>query len=296
MTNAVITYTGNVCSTPMISYAGLTGDVFVPIREQFDLYQLRQVVPEPARQASVFAHTLSALYERSSAGLFDLPGFKRYPDWTEVPAAAAMPHVLFKWRPFAFEMPDHHLVASTFERHDVRAAMLVRRSVAEQAVKFFMSRRVYGDAHQQFVAGAMTADEYETYQAGQRDIRILIGPEEIAAVREQARGFLERTVLTIASTRRYFPHVASPPVIIAEDIFRPMLDRTRFDATLSALLGPVRPVGEQAHPEVRKAGLDLSHCANAEDVLADPELRAVDTKYQALIGGLPLLVPPSAGK
>jgi hypothetical protein len=53
----------------------------------------------------------------------------------------------------------------------------------------------------------------------------------------------------------------------------------------------VRPLAEQAEPDVRKAGLDLSHCANLDVVLADRELADLNDAYQDIVGGLRPLRP-----
>lgn len=291
MTNAVLTYTGNVCSTPMIAYAGLTGDVFVPVREQFDPHQIKRLLDDPARQASELAHTLSALYERRAAGLFEYPAFKRYAHWTHLPSTTETPHLMFKWRPFAMDVPDAGMIQKVFERHDVQPVLIVRQSVAAQAIKVFLTKKVYGDAHQQFKAAKMSLEDYSYYITQQQAMRIEIAAEEMQIVRKQAAAFLRRTRLLLKATRFYFPHVATPPVIIAEDLFRPMLDRTRYNAVLTRILGDVSPLSEQAEPNVRKAGLDLSHCANLDSVLADDELKATEAGYLELLDSLTPLRP-----
>lgn len=291
MTNAVLTYTGNVCSTPMIAYAGLTGDVFVPVREQFDLYQIERVLDDPARQASELARTLAALYERRAAGLFEYPVFKRYHHWTHPPSIAETPHLMFKWRPFAMDVPDVGMIRDVFLRHEVGSLTIVRRSVVEQALKVFMSNKVYGDAHRQFKAARMSLDEYEAYIAHQGGLRVEVTAEDMLTVRKQASAYFRRSRLLVSATRFFFPSEGAPRFIIAEDIFRPKLDRERFNAVITSVLGDVKPLGEQAEPDVRKAGLDLSHCANLDSVLADDELKATEAGYLKLLDSLTPLRP-----
>lgn len=291
MTNAVLTYTGNVCSTPMIAYAGLTGDVFVPVREQFDQHQIKRLLDDPARQASELALTLSALYERRSTGLFEYPAFRRFPQWTHLPSTTQTPHLMFKWRPFAMDAPDAGMIRSVFLRHEVGSLMLVRRSVVEQALKVFMTNKVYGDAHRQFKAAQMSLDEYDAYITHQGSLRVEVTAEDMISVRDQADIYFRRTRLLVGATRFFFPSESAPRFIIAEDIFRPKLDRERFNAVITSVLGDVSPLSEQAEPDVRKAGLDLSHCANLDSVLVDDELKATEAGYFELLDSLTPLRP-----
>jgi len=291
VTNAVIIYTGNVCSTPMVAYAGLTRDVFVPFFERFDHAKFQVTVPDPSRQSAELAEALSALYERRHTPVFDHPRFVRYLDWAEIPSAAEKPHVLFKWRPFQPEMPDSHLITQAFERHGAMPTMIARQSVVEQAIKVFLTEKIYGDSHQQFTAAKMTAAEYDAYTEGQREMQVEISDEDLVVVHTKARQFLHRTKSLVRCAQYFFPHAPAPQVIISEDIFRPALDRERYNAVLSHLLGATQPLDAQTETDVRKAGLDLQHCANLEAVLADAELQAVEAKYNGVITDLGVLRP-----
>ncbi len=286
MTNAVIIYTGNVCSTPMISYAGLTGSVFVPFREEFDVYRLSQFIPDPAQHGAELARTLSAFYERRCAGVFDHPDFKRFPKWKDIPPESVTPRTLFKWRPLLPAAQDSDRVAAVFESRDVQPLALVRRSIVEQVLKMFMTQKTYGTSHRQVAAGGMSQDGYANYIAGQRDIRIAISADDIALLRQHAETFLLRTRLLGKFAQYYFPHAGALRVVISEDLFRPALDRSRFNVVLADLLGQVRPLDSESEPNIRKGGLDVSHCINLEDVLADEALKETEAKYQMVIGEL----------
>lgn len=286
MANAVLIYTGNVCSTPMVSYAGSTGSVFVPFREEFDGYRLKEFISDPAQHGAELARTLSAFYARRCTGLFDHPDFRRFAKWKEIPPETTTPHTLFKWRPLLPASSGSARVAAVFESHDVQLFMLVRRSIIQQVLKILMTEKTYGSSHRQIAVGAMSKDDYANYMARQHDVRIQISADDIVLLRQLAETFLLRTRRLGKAAQYYFPHVRAPCIAISEDIFRPAVDRTRFDAVLADLLGEVRPLEAESDLDVRKGGLDVSHCANLEDVLADEALKGTEQKYQALIDEL----------
>jgi hypothetical protein len=286
--NAVILYTGNVCSTAFVAYAALSESVFVPVQEQLDHYRFKELVPEGDRQAPVLAEVLDAMFARQPHDLFDANGFKRFLGWSDMPDKRTRPHTLFKWRCWTDPTPGQEEISQAFARNEVVPALMMRASLSEHAIKMHASEKHYGNAHPQRVTTTrrMAPEAYADYLQKQAETRIVFDEADIEATLRIAKGLLFRSRRMVELAGAYFPHAADPRVMIAETIFRPLIDNQRFNATLRDLLPGVSPVAEEAEPQFRKGGLDLEHCANAEDVMRQPRMVDYAKRYDALVGSL----------
>jgi hypothetical protein len=288
VTHAVIGYTGNVCSTPMVEYArGLPG-VFVPVREEFDAYLLAKRFGEKTGPA--LARNLRALYARRSTPYLDQPMLLDRRGGGPLPGPDTAPHILFKWRPFAPDTEGAAEIRAVFEAHDVRPAVILRRSVAEQALKVYLSEQLHGSRHMQFKAAHMRPADYAAFRAETEARRVTIAPDEVGAIHAIARNFVNRTRQLFKAMAFFFPGSEPTPLILAEDIFSPLIDPARHSATLSRLLGASLPVPQAGEaPGIRKAGVGLDQCPNAAEVLAHPHLAAEEARYQAALQGRTIL-------
>lgn len=286
--NAVILYTGNVCSTAYVAYAALSESVFVPILEQFDHYRFKDLVPESDRQAPVLAELLDAVFARQPHDLINAPGFKRYLGWSDLPDKRARPHTLFKWRCWTDPVPGRDEISNAFARNKAVPALMMRASLSEHAIKMHASEKHYGNAHPQRTTTSrkMEPEAYAAYLQKQAETRIVFDEADIEETLRIAKGLLFRSRRMVELAGAYFPHAGAPRVIIAETIFRPLIDNQRFNATLRELLPGVAPVAEEDEPHFRKGGLDLEHCANAEDVMRHPKMVDFVKRYDALVGSL----------
>lgn len=290
MANVVLIFTGNVCSTPMVEFAHLTPRVFVPVREQFDPHKFFAYVTDEAKQAETLAQIMGAAFARDGAAYAQWPPFAEILPDGRMPDRATTPHTFFKWRTVDPDLPRTHLLREMFVAHDVAPVFMLRRSLAQQALKVQLSEMVYGGRHQQFKVSNMKADAYAAYLNEQAAIRLTLGPEDIDAVEKTARMFLTRTRRLEEYRDFYFPH-AGKRAVIAEDIFRPEIDLDRYEATLERLFGEAIAIPRAADAPIRKGGLEIEHCANAEEVLADPRLVALERKYEALVQTLERVSP-----
>lgn len=283
MTNVLIGYTGNVCSTPMVEYARLIEGVWVPILEQFDEYQLLQHWHDRKRIASELANVLEALYQRRSSPYMETPSLLEHRDNGPIPTPEEKQDLVFKWRPISRNARGSYNLRRVFSENEVRPAVIVRRSLSEQALKVYLSEKVYQSRHQQFAVAKLSEQEYADYLREQAEIRVTLSNAEMVEVGKIAKNFLERTHFMLQDMSYYFPAFSSMPAIIAEDVFTPGINADRYQTILSQLLErPVR-LPKTTSPSVRKGGLNIENCENCEEVLFSRGLVRLERKYEKLL-------------
>ncbi|WP_171210288.1 MULTISPECIES: hypothetical protein [unclassified Ruegeria] len=298
MANAVILYTGNVCSTPMIEYAREAKNVFVPFREQFDYYRISEQFPNEDTVCEEFAVLLRDLFERRNNPFFDDPGLIDFRGQRALPTKFEKANILFKWRCWNPSLKGVESIARVFQDHGAKPIIMLRRSLIEQVTKIHLSEKVYGGRHQQFAAAAMSAEEYQDYLEQQKRLRVRLTEDDIATLSATATKFIKRTRLLIDAQATFFGKKPLQ-VIVAEDIFKPMIDydaynrvlnrvfppRSVFKRLTGLLSGPETLVEPGSESAVRKGGLELSHCENIEDVWANAELAELEAQYKDMISG-----------
>ena len=294
MTNVVLTYTGNVCSTPMIEYARLSDQIFVPVREEFDEYLFEKRYPDKDTMCEQLAGILDALYCRQPVPDLMTSDMVTYRGRDELPSSDVTPHILFKWRCFDTDLPGSHKITDVFAKHDVQPVVILRQSIIEQAIKVFLSEKTYGGRHQQFIAAKMSQEEYEAYLKEQEDISVTITRQDIGAIGDILDNFLRRTKKLVQRTQTFFPHAKPLRCIIAEDLFKPLIDLDAYNDTLTRMFGQTDPVFPDQSPAVRKGGLNLSNCSNPEFAFSHPVLSAREDEYHALIRQLDRISPNSS--
>jgi len=286
MANVVIAYTGNVCSTPMIEYARLTSNIFVPVREHFDHYLFAKVFADDTTVCAEFSRVLAALYARRHTPYLDREEFVRYRRGGDIPSLDEKPHVLFKWRCFDPALPETEKIAEVFAANDVVPLIMLRSSLREQATKVFLSESVYGGRNPQFKASTMSPKDYAAYREEQGQISVTVSAADIQQIGKIAGQFLFRTERLIDQLKVFFPATPHPKLIFAEDIFRPLIDFDRYQFALVSLFGERGAFGTVTAPAIRKGGLELSNCANFDAVLEDADLRDLETAYQTMAARL----------
>lgn len=287
MSNVVLMYTGNVCSTPMIEYAHLVDDVYVPVKEHFDFQRVLEVSPDESNVCGDFADILGKVYARESNVILEQDSLVKMRDGHPIPSLEQKPHMLFKWRSFPSDLPDSQKIVQVFSENDVHPLIMLRKSLSHQALKVFLSEKVYGGRHQQFKARAMSNEDYDAYLAEQDKLSVTLDAEDILEVRAIARNFLNRTLKMIDQTRFYFGHTNAPSLLFAEDVFAPLIDVDKFNGALSRVLGSeVTQLDSQKETRLRKGGLEVSHCANASEVLKNPKLKEFEARYQEAAANL----------
>lgn len=284
MTNVVIGYTGNVCSTPMVEYARLIDGVWVPVLEQFDEYQLIERWPDSKHVSRRLAETLEALYGRRTCADLESDSLLEYRDHGRIPSPREKPDVLFKWRPHSSWARGGAQLRKVFANNDVRPVVILRRSLSTQALKVFLSEEVYGGRHQQFAVAKLSEQDYERYLDEQRRIRIELSAAAMLKVAKIAKNFLERTRLMIRNMNYFFAANRPVAAIIAEDILKPGIDVDRYEAVLSRLLNRSVQLPNGIRPAVRKGGLNIENCVNSGEVLTSRCLMRLEHKYLKLLG------------
>ena len=283
MTNVLIGYTGNVCSTPMVEYARSIEGVWVPILEQFDEYQLLQHWHDRKRISSELANVLEALYQRRSSPYLETPSLIEHRGNGPIPAQDEKQDILFKWRPISRNARGSYKLRRVFSENDVRPSVIVRRSLSEQALKVYLSEKIYQSRHQQFAVAKLSEQDYANYISRQMEIRVTLSNAEMVEVGKIAKNFLERTHFMLQDMSYYFSAFSPMPAIIAEDVFTPGIDVHRYQTILSQLLDrPVR-LPEATRPAVRKGGLNIENCENYEQVLSSRGLARLESKYKKLL-------------
>jgi len=286
MTNVLIAYTNNVCSTPMIEYARLHKSIFVPVREHFDEHLFIEYINDREQFCPQLANILSFLYSRKNCAFFDRNELIDYRYGQQLPSLLDKPHILFKWRCYPRKLPESHKIVDILAENNVIPAIMLRSSLSEQAIKVFLSETVYGGRLQQFKTGNMSDDEYENYQIEQSQFNVVLSCEELEKIIDIADNFLRITIRLIELVHFYFPKTDIPFLIFAEEIFKPLIDYDRYNFVLSCLFGKIDPLDQTLKPPFRKGGLDLNHCANPELVFEDERMREMESKYLAATGGL----------
>lgn len=289
MANAVIAYTHNVCSSAMAMYAGRMAEVFQPIAEHFDPYRLPDYQLTPETASPWLAEAFEDLFCRRTSATWALPSISRFRGRPTLPSVEEKQHVSFKWRCTEPAWPGSNLIRDTFVRHDVTPLVMVRRSVAEQAIKIFLARKVYNKKHPQFVAIQLSHDEYRRYMDEQNSVSVMFNEEEKGEIGSLAQSVVGQTRNLIERVRYHFPAHQSPLLLIAEDVFRPLIDRQRHFHVMQRLLGNVTPLAPNVEIKLRKAGLDLRHCANAAEVFDSPQVKASESEYGEVLAKCDLI-------
>lgn len=163
---------------------------------------------------------------------------------------------------------------------------MLRRSILEQALKIFLSEKIYGGRHQQFIAAKMSKEQYGEYLQQQQEISVTVEPEDITAIAAILDNFSHRTKVLIQRTQTYFLNSKPLRCIIAEDVFKPLIDFDAYNCVLTRMFGPINGVSADRNPAVRKGGLDLSNCVNPEVVFSNPRLFASENAYREMIKDL----------
>ena len=286
MSNIVLLYTGNVCSSAMIEYANLCDDVLVPVREGLDLYQFEKVFTDESQLCVNFSHVLSDIYDRKDYTFLQQNSLVHWRQGEPIPTAEQKPHLLFKWRAFSTNLPGSDVIGEVFRKNATAPIVLLRKSLSQQALKVFLSEKVYGGRHQQGKTQSMSEEAYVAYMKEQDAISITVTNADLTEIRNIATSFLNKTLKLIKSAKYYFPHHETPALLFAEDIFNPLIDVDRFNHALGAMCGAIAPLTLQQAPKLRKSGLNICHCANAEEVFHDPKIAALERQYQAAAAGL----------
>lgn len=286
MPNVVILYTGNVCSTPMIEYARLCKDIFVPVREHLDYHRFLEVSPTEGQVGTEIAKVLDDLFNRVDTPFMQQDGLVKWSHGQPVPSTEQQPHMLFKWRSFPTNHPDSDSIAEVFCKNAAIPLIMLRKSLSHQALKIYLSEKIYGGRHQQFKTRSMDDKAYTAYLKDQEAILVSATDVDIAQIIDIAERFLIRTLRTIEGAKFFFPNHAPPHVLFAEHIFTPLINLDRYNRALVTLLGDVAPLVLQQEVALRKAGLEIYHCANAEEVFRDPKLVDLERQYQAAATGL----------
>ena len=121
----------------------------------------------------------------------------QYRGGAELPSLEAKPHVFFKWRCFDASLPGSELIAEVFTKNEVQPMVMLRRSILEQALKIFLSEKIYGGRHQQFIAAKMSKEQYGEYLQQQQEISVTVEPEDITAIAAILDNFSHRTKVLI---------------------------------------------------------------------------------------------------
>ncbi|MEQ1782917.1 MAG: hypothetical protein ABMA14_16255, partial [Hyphomonadaceae bacterium] len=197
-------------------------------------------------------------------------------------------HTLFKWRTGFSALPGSDEIARVLKHHKADPVLMVRQSLGQQALKIQLSEIAYGGRNQQFVASDMGVSSYERYLLEQQSIRITLDALAINRVVDLARKFLHRTRLLLKNGDYYFPG-NQRRAIVAEHIFRPAFDLIRYEAALNWLFAERLTLDRSAQAPIRKGGLEVSHCVNAEEVLRDARLTDLEGQYAELLAPLDIL-------
>lgn len=278
MTNAVLLYTGNVCSTPMVDFARGIGDVYVPALEHFDRHKFVSYATDDAAYTESLSKVLDVTFGRQDHEYLREIASKGagYP-FGDLTA----PHVFFKMRVPDPSLGDRAPLAAVFARHKVRPVTILRRSVVEQATKMVMSIKHYGHSHMQFHASRdrMSDADFQQHQRDLAAMRVYLDAADIRDVRKTAFSILNarRTIRKAASS--LFGH-KKLDAIITEDVFRPQLNADAYKAAMSRVLLNDLAFSVPEDSNFRKSGPDIENCANFDVVKADPVLRVYEFAYQ----------------
>ncbi|MEL6799129.1 MAG: hypothetical protein AAFO80_04565 [Pseudomonadota bacterium] len=285
MTNLVILYVGNVGSTPLVQVAKQHPKTCVPIIEEFDEYEF---IPHCGEENlfDALAETLDALYQRKRNAYLDGETVRRHRDTDEFPSVEMAPHMVFKWRPNSYRQrrAGSAVLPPVFAKHNVKAAVLARRSAVERALKVMMTEAQTGTKYPQFRAEKMSDAEYKAYMQEQAEVSIRIEGDDLVNLRELARSYYGKTWVLVHAAMFQFAHLGGPPpLIVSEQILKPEIDYDAVSDVLSALLcDDIRLTNDMA-PTVRRAGLGIENCANLDELANDPELRDIERRYQLLL-------------
>ncbi|MEL7280802.1 MAG: hypothetical protein AAFY35_12555 [Pseudomonadota bacterium] len=283
MTNAVLLYDGNVCSTPMIDYARNFADVTVPIREHLDYYKFKDTLSD-AEFVAFTSRELGAIFDRVMTPFLQHHDVNEFRSPPELPSKAECEHVFFKWRLPPSRIENIGPFRDVFEKAEARPVTLLRRSVAEQSLKVVLSKKFYGNIHPQFAmrVGDFSDEVYEDYMARQAEVLLTLEEDDIQDVIAFASSFVGGSRRIREDFSRFFPG-HDLPIVIAEHVFAPGLQVPTYERVMSRILGAPVAFHAPLVAEYRKSGLNLEHCANHEEVLAHPELVELDAKHQDLL-------------
>lgn len=288
MANVVLLYTGNVCSTPMVEFARTSDRILVPVREQFDPYQFEKLSPDADRWCATLARVLAALFSRDGKAYAEWPNLATLLPHRQMPDINTVPHTFFKWRSETTDRRGADDIAAVFLAHQVEPVVILRRSVVEHALKIQLSEMLYGKGHPQFHASRLDAESYARYIADQALVRMTLDEAAIDVIVERARRIALRTRRLISQRDFYFGSNRRRAVI-AETIFRPAIDIDRYETCLDLLFGDRVRIDPSSQTTIRKGGLEVTHCANAEDVMRDSRLVEVNGEYQQLVAKLDVI-------
>lgn len=280
MTNAILLYTGNVGSTPTIEYVQSSGKVVVPVVEQFDEYLLEKHVEGKEVLFPFLTEILSEFYEGRLHPYLLKPDLKTR---NENVVLAPGTHTFFKWRPFDETREGAADFSALMTRYDVRPIVIRRRSLVDQAIKIHLSETTYGSRHQQFKAGTMGEDEYQTYLAEQAALRIHVDTAGVQDIITIATQFLRRTQRMIERRNAFFPKHAKGDIVVAtEDLYTPYIDLERFNGLFSDLFGEPIEADIEGQILTRKAGLEVTNCTNYAEIVEQPRLRNIGEQYETI--------------
>lgn len=283
MTNAVLLYDGNVCSTPMIDYARNFADVAVPIREHLEYYKFKDKMSD-AEFAAFTSRELGAIFDRVVTPFMQRDDHEEFRTPSELPSKAECEHIFFKWRLLPYHIEETEAFTAVFEKAEARPVTLLRRSVAEQSLKIVLSKKFYGTIHPQFNmrVGDYSDEQYEEYLAQQAEVALTLEGDEIEEVIKFAKGFVWGGRRTRKDYSKFFPG-QEMPIVIAEDVFAPDLQVQTYKRVMSRILEAPLAFDGPLVAEYRKSGLNLEHCLNHEEVLAHPKLVELDAQHQDVL-------------
>ena len=290
MSNIILTFTGNVCSTPLTEYVRLAKTVFVPIREEFDQHRFSRYYTDGHPIGARLAEVLSALYRREHHAYLDRPELLRYRAGGEIPDRDSKPHIFFKWRCYRRDVAGGSDLAKVFERHEVHPIIIARSRVSEHGLKVFLSEKIYGGRHQQFRAAKMDADEYAAYLEHQAGVRVELRKEDLAEIRRISVSFFERTERLLELVRYLFANASAMRRVTSESIFKPQVDHNALNLFLNRCFGAGSEIPAEATIAERKAGLDIDHCRNPELAFEDPALVSLEKRYASLLQSIPSVI------
>ncbi|KPA23122.1 hypothetical protein shim_14160 [Shimia sp. SK013] len=287
MTNAILLYSGNVCSTPVVDYATHLPSVCVPVLEDFERHRFVNFAPSDAVYCETLAEVFDCVFARRDHPY--LADVARDTDGARgrLLSEEQAAHVFFKWRgpPRGFGGRAH--LARVLRAHKVKPVTILRRSVIAHATKMVLSQQHYGNTHMQFQVSRekMSDEAFQAYVADQAQVRVQFGKKDIQAVRRKAYSILRRRWEISRTVRNIFGQKRLEAVI-AEDLFGRSVRIGPYEEAMSRFLEAGQRLPDGVVSQFRKGGPDVENCENYDDVCRDPALWTLERLYQRHIAGL----------
>ena len=270
---ALIFYTGNVCSTPLVQTFNRVAGFEVPIHEHLDQYMIEESLGQ-VDISRTFNSALKDIADHNNSVLLGQLGIKLPETRSE--------YLALKWRPFGGTESAIAEREKIFDEINSVPFLIARSSVVHQAVKIALSEKLQGTRHLQFSAKGLSQEKYQDLLLEIQKTRVVLS--EIEYLAQIARNFLARTKKTLKLARSHFPSVPIN-IIRSEDLFTPMLEESLFLEYFSKKLNFNLPgfIHATCAPISKKAGYSISNCINLEEITSDPTLMNLEKEYASLL-------------